>query len=1030
MKKRIISILLVVSMLLTMLPMTALAVTDEPAIISIVACNTGTNTGLGVGDSIIITFSGNTNKPAIVAETVYSQLKLSNGHSWGTALQNGDFVWNDDGDTLTVTFSDVTGSTIAVGDTITLDSSANIQAYGGSAASTDFGTINGSFSPTLTVAGVTYPLSEAGINAAIAAASDGYTIRFNSSGTITQNADIFINKSITLDLNGKTINFSGASNFKNVNIQASVTVKGPGTITVDSYMQIYSGSTLTVNEGAVIEGTGAWQPLINSGTISMTGGALKQTGSGYILQNRGAATATFDNTTIEGNLASSALIWSADSSTLTLNNCTTRNICSDTGSWATTGSIILITHTSTVTLNGGTVTGPAGSTAPAILVHNSTTFTNDGATITNGVVRKLGNLTVSVSSGINKVTLAPQTAEAGATYYYKKTVTDDTAGKPATNGSVAFVSEGWTAFSTSTDIPTTVPSAMYVQVVKVDNSNNRIYGWGQGSATPTVWDADLSALSLSGGLLSPGFSAATTAYTVSVPNATSSISVTPTTSDSSATVKVNTVPVASGNASGAIALSVGSNTITIEVTAANPAATKTYTLTVTRASAPTPTPDRDRDNTPSPSGTNTPAPAPAPAPAPVIVIINGVDQAAATAETKKVDGKTVTTIIVDDKKAEEKLKTQGDNSKLVVPIKGDSDIKAAQLNGQSVKNMEAKNSVLEIKTDNVTYTLPAAQINIGKVSDSIGRQIELKDIKVNIQVSSPPQDTVKIVEDTAKRNSYQVVVKPVEFNIVCTSGNKTVEVSRFNGYVERTVAIPAGIDPGKITTGVVLNSDGTFSHVPTTITVIEGKYYAKINSLTNSTYSVIWSTKTFTDVEKHWAKNDINTMASRLVMDGIDNDSFDPDANITRGELADAVVRGLGLLRSGATTDKFTDVKPGHKYMAAISIATEYRLIGGYADNTYRPDNTITREEAMTILARAMKLAGMDVSITDTEVKEILSVYGDASEVNKTAANGAALCTRYGVFAGNNNILAPKGNITKAETAAVIKRLLQKAKLI
>ena len=174
--------------------------------------------------------------------------------------------------------------------------------------------------------------------------------------------------------------------------------------------------------------------------------------------------------------------------------------------------------------------------------------------------------------------------------------------------------------------------------------------------------------------------------------------------------------------------------------------------------------------------------------------------------------------------------------------------------------MENKDAVLEIKTGTVSYTLPASQINIDNVSSQLGSQVALKDIKVSVSIAEPPANTVKIVEDTANKNSYQLVVKPVEFTITCTSGNKTVDVSRFNGYVERTVAIPDGIDPSKITTGIVLNSDGTFSHVPTSIVVINGKYYAKINSLTNSTYSVIYNPVEFADVANHWAKTAINDM--------------------------------------------------------------------------------------------------------------------------------------------------------------------------
>ena len=143
----------------------------------------------------------------------------------------------------------------------------------------------------------------------------------------------------------------------------------------------------------------------------------------------------------------------------------------------------------------------------------------------------------------------------------------------------------------------------------------------------------------------------------------------------------------------------------------------------------------------------------------------------------------------------------------------------------------------------------------------------MKDIAVSVRISEPPAETVKIVADTANQNNYQIVVPPIEFAITCSSGNKTVGVTKFNAYVERLVAIPEGIDPSRITTGVIVNSEGTFSHVPTVITVIDGKYYAKINSLTNSTYSVIYSPKVFKDVET-LARDAINDMASRLVVSG------------------------------------------------------------------------------------------------------------------------------------------------------------------
>ena len=318
----------------------------------------------------------------------------------------------------------------------------------------------------------TYAFSEDGLNAAIDAASDYDTIQFKTSGTITLTADMSINKSITLDLNksitldlnGHKIDFTGS--YGAVQISSASTIQGPGTISTKRFINVYSGSTLTVQGGAVIEGTASWQPLINAGTVSMTNGTLRNTNGNYVLLNSSSGTATFDGVTIETSNASGSVIWAADDSTLTLNNCTTKNNFSGTMS-GTLPSVIYVTDSAAVTLNGGSVTAPAGSTKPAITVDSDATLTNNGATITNGYVLKLGDLSVSVSSGAGKVTLAPQTAEPGVTYYYKTTAADDTAAKPSEYGTFAFNAAGWTAFSTATDIATASTATVYVQVVKV-----------------------------------------------------------------------------------------------------------------------------------------------------------------------------------------------------------------------------------------------------------------------------------------------------------------------------------------------------------------------------------------------------------------------------------------------------------------------------------------------------------------------------------------------------------------------------------
>ncbi|MEM1119122.1 MAG: cadherin-like beta sandwich domain-containing protein, partial [Bacteroidota bacterium] len=99
---------------------------------------------------------------------------------------------------------------------------------------------------------------------------------------------------------------------------------------------------------------------------------------------------------------------------------------------------------------------------------------------------------------------------------------------------------------------------------------------------PLSSNADLNALTLSAGTLNPTFASGTTAYTATVNNVPTSVTVTPTVADANATVTVNGTAVTSGTASSAINLNVGSNTLTIEVTAED-GTKKTYMLTVTRS---------------------------------------------------------------------------------------------------------------------------------------------------------------------------------------------------------------------------------------------------------------------------------------------------------------------------------------------------------------------------------------------------------------------------------------------------------------
>lgn len=414
----------------------------------------------------------------------------------------------------------------------------------------------------------------------------------------------------------------------------------------------------------------------------------------------------------------------------------------------------------------------------------------------------------------------------------------------------------------------------------------------------------------------------------------------------------------------------------------------------------------------------------------VDVLVNGKKESAGKMVNTTADNRTVTTFTLDEQKLTQKLTAEGKQAVVTLPIPSQADVIIGELNGRMVKTMATQQAVLEIKTDTATYTLPAQQINIDALSAAIGQDVALADITIQVTIAKAQAHTVQLLEKAGQQGGYTPVVSLVSFTITASYKDKTVSVDKFNAYVARTIALPAGVDPNKITTGIVLDPDGTVRHVPTEVTLVNGIYYAKLNSLTNSDYAVVWHPLTFSDADGHWAQAAINDMGSRMVVSGNGQGLFNPNANITRAEFASIVVQGLGL-KPVYEAGNFSDIAANAWYSGAVSTAHAYGLIAGYPDGSFRPNEQITREQAMTIIAKAMKLTGLKDKLTQQDLAAALGAYTDSSKVAGWAAAGVADCVQAEIIKGRSGAsLAPKANLTRAEMAVIVRLLLQNSHLI
>jgi len=413
-----------------------------------------------------------------------------------------------------------------------------------------------------------------------------------------------------------------------------------------------------------------------------------------------------------------------------------------------------------------------------------------------------------------------------------------------------------------------------------------------------------------------------------------------------------------------------------------------------------------------------------------IVEVNGKAETAGELSRTARDQQTVDTISIDPDKLMAKLEEEGPQAIVTIPVNTDADVIVGELNGQLVKSMENMQATLEIKTKQATYTLPAQLINIDALAGQFGDEVALEDITIAVEIAEPTADWIQAAEDAAQQGSFTIVAPPVQFTVRATYNGQVIEETTFTSYVERTIAIPDGVDPNRITTGIVIEPDGTVRHVPTKVILVDGRYYARINSLTNSVYSVIWNPVEFADMDGHWARGAANDMGSRLVMEGTGEGRFTPDRDITRAEFAAMIVRGLGLRLEDANAP-FTDVDSSAWYAAAVHTAYVHQLINGYEDGSFRPNEKITREQAMAIIARAMRITGLAGKLTQVDAEDVLRGYADIGRASKWALDSIAENVQAGIVTGRDAItLAPQAHITRAEAAVMIQRLLRYSDLI
>ncbi len=370
----------------------------------------------------------------------------------------------------------------------------------------------------------------------------------------------------------------------------------------------------------------------------------------------------------------------------------------------------------------------------------------------------------------------------------------------------------------------------------------------------------------------------------------------------------------------------------------------------------------------------------------------------------------------------------GEDNVEVAFVPGSSNVQV-QLNVENLQTLQATKKLLEVKTDFAHYIVDASKIDIDTIQSTFGQGVSPSQILVSVHMKKAQDKNLEMNDALDARDGLEVMSTPVEFEMEYSYNGKTVKGNVFTGYIRRLILIPEHVNPADVTTAVVIEANYSMRPVPTKIVERDGRYYAEVHSRTNSTYVLIRQDVNFSDMHQHWSEDTVYMMASRLIVQGKSATHFEPDAFTSRAEFITMVVKAMGLDVQMSDT-QFSDVKAKDWYYEAVQTGAHYGLASGY-NQTYRPNDTITREEACVILSHMMHLIKEDADRFDANnVTKGINAFSDQAQVAPWAVDSVELAAAYDILQGKGeNQIKPKDYLTRAEAITFVHRVMKALEL-
>ena len=174
----------------------------------------------------------------------------------------------------------------------------------------------------------------------------------------------------------------------------------------------------------------------------------------------------------------------------------------------------------------------------------------------------------------------------------------------------------------------------------------------------------------------------------------------------------------------------------------------------------------------------------------------------------------------------------------------------------------------------------------------------------------------------------------------------------------------------------------------------------------------------FRDFDKSaWYAEAVSAAVDNGLLYGKSSTIIDPNGDMTRAEMAAIINRSFGCYKQ-ADISQYKDVAKSKWYYNDVALAVQMGTYNGRSNTAMAPDAPITRQEAMTVVARALELD------YDSYSKTELAQFSDAGKISTWALPYVRAMVGADYIHGRGKILAPQDNITRAEFAQIFANII------